>query len=926
MVLHRMPGTASSLKRIAIVLACATLAVACKSESGAQSLAAAKSRLAKNDRPAAVIELKRALQAEPGLAEARFLLGRALLERDSAAEAVIELTKALELGHPDGEVLPVLAQALLASGQPGRIVMLASSLASPAASADPQFATSLALAHAAMGDEATARGMIDSVLQAQPGFGPAMLIRGRLLANQGDRAGAMATVERLLATSTNDADALLLKGELLAAGGDEKAAEQAYRSALKSRPDHPQAAAALLSMLLDRNDLVAVRAELATLQKFRPRQLQTLYFEARLAYAAGDFKSANNVAQQLAGLAGDNPQILQLAGAAALRLHQLQQAEKQLSRLTQLAPSYAPGWLLLARTRLTAGKPDMALAALQPLLDRPAPEAKALAMAADAHLMKGNERAAVALFSQASALSHAGSRTALAMDQVTRGDTSAGLGRLEEIARSDPSPTADFALVTARVMQRDYTGALAALDALERKQPRTPQTLHLRAQVLARLGDVPQARLSFEKALAMDPDYFAAVDALAALDLREKKPKDARARFERLLKANARNAQALLAMAAIDEESGKPKAEIAKLLVSAVQADPLDPMTRRRLIGYHLGKQDGALALAAARDAASALPGDPLVLEGLALAQFAVGETTQALASYNRLVAMSPKSAEAQLGLAKAYLSAKNTTGAEKALRSALEIAPGSAVVVQRAAALYVLAGRHADALKLAAGLRLIKVQAAAADELVGDIEASRGAWQAAASAYRAAISKQPSPPLATRLYSSLRQTDKAAALAFSSTWSTAHPEDLGFQFHLGDAALEAKDYAAAEAVYLGILKNRPDNAPALNNLAWAMHMQKKPGAEARASRANELLPDQPAMMDTWAVLLADDNRLTEALALQRRAVGLAPQSPALRLNLARIQLKAGDKAGARVELDKLRSLGDRFNAHKDVEELLGQT
>ena len=926
MILLRMPEMRSSLRRIAIVLVCAGLAVACKPDGGARSLAAAKAHLAKNDRPAAVIELKRALQAEPGLAEARFLLGRALLERENAAEAVIELTKALELGYPDGQVLPVLAQALLVSGQPGRVVMLAGSLASPAAGNDPQFATTLALAHAALGDEPMARGMIDSVLQARPDFAPALLVRGRMLANQGDRAGAMAAVERLLGASANDADALLLQGELLAAGGDEKAAEQAYRRALTSRPGHPPAAATLLTLLLDRNDLVGARAELATLQKLRPRQLQTLYFEARLAYAAGDFKTANDVAQRLAGMAGDNPQILQLAGAAALRQRQLQLAEKQLSRLTQLAPGYAPGWLLLARTRLTAGRPDMALAALQPLLDRPAPDAKALAMAADARLMKGDERAAVALFSQASALSHTGSRTALAMDQVTRGDASAGLGRLDEIARSDPGPTADFALVTARVMQRDYTGALAAIDALERKQQRTPRTLHLRAQVLARLGDVPQARLHFEQALAMDPGYFAAVDALAALDLREKKPKDARARFERLLKADARNAQALLAMAAIDEESGKPKADVAKLLVRAVQADPVDPMTRRRLIGYHLGKQDGALALAAARDAVSALPGDPIVLEGLALAQFAVGETTQALASYSKLVAMSPKSAEAQLGLAKAYLSAKDMTGAEKALRSALEIAPGSAVVVQRTAALYVLADRHADALKLAAGLRLIKDQAGAADELLGDIEASRGAWPAAASAYRAAIRKQPSAPLATRLYSSLRQTDKAAALVFASVWSREHPDDLGFQFHLGDAALAAKEYAAAEAVYLGVLKTRPDNAPALNNLAWAMHMQKKPGAVARASRANELLPDQPAMMDTWAVLLADDNRVAEALALQQRAVGLAPQSPALRLTLARIQLKAGDKAAARVELDKLRSLGDRFNAQKDVEELLRQT
>ena len=46
-------------------------------------------------------------------------------------------------------------------------------------------------------------------------------------------------------------------------------------------------------------------------------------------------------------------------------------------------------------------------------------------------------------------------------------------------------------------------------------------------------------------------------------------------------------------------------------------------------------------------------------------------------------------------------------------------------------------------------------------------------------------------------------------------------------------------------------------NALALNNVAWLMAQQKKPGALPLAEKANKLMPDQPALMDTLAYVLA---------------------------------------------------------------------
>ena len=63
------------------------------------------------------VETQEALQQRADSPEARFLLGRALLESGDGVAAAVELKKARELKHPDVDVLPPLARALLRQGE-----------------------------------------------------------------------------------------------------------------------------------------------------------------------------------------------------------------------------------------------------------------------------------------------------------------------------------------------------------------------------------------------------------------------------------------------------------------------------------------------------------------------------------------------------------------------------------------------------------------------------------------------------------------------------------------------------------------------------------------------------------------------------------------------------------------------------------------
>jgi len=71
------------------------------------------------------------------------------------------------------------------------------------------------------------------------------------------------------------------------------------------------------------------------------------------------------------------------------------------------------------------------------------------------------------------------------------------------------------------------------------------------------------------------------------------------------------------------------------------------------------------------------------------------------------------------------------------------------------------------------------------------------------------------------------------------------------------------------------------------------------------------------------AGLLSNKGEHAKALEMQKKVVILQPSAPLFQLNLAKIQLKAGDKAGAKATLSELAKLGDKFGGQAEVSALL---
>lgn len=910
-----------------VLLALTLAAAGCGGQSEGEWLASARGYLDKNDPKAAVIQLKNVLSQQPSSAEARYLLGRALLESGDTAGAEIELQRALDLGHAPGPVAPLLARAWLATGQHDKLIKQFADAAPAEAAAAVEVHLAVAEAHSASGAPDKARAAIGQALERSPQSLPALIALARLKAGTGSPDGALAALDELLASHPDSVDAWQLKAAVQAhAKGDIDGAIASYRQALALRAERAELQAALISLYLAKRDAPAADRQFEAMKAAVPGHPLTHFYEAQLLFARGDYAQARQRLQEVMRLVPDNVGVLHVAGATELQLGALAQAEGHLVKALQLSPRFVAARRLLAETYLRSNQPSRALAVLRPVLEHTPIDAETLTAAGQAALLAGDDKTADALFKRAAAAKpdDTRARTALAMAQLSRGRSDAAFSELQSIAAADPGTAADMALISARLQQREFDAALEAIAGLEKKQPASAAAAELRGRVHLARRDMAAARKHFDEALRRDPRYLSAVVSLATLDVAERQPEAAKARFDKLLQVEPKNVQALLALAELKRRTGGSRDEAAALIAAAVNADAADPQPRLVLIEHHLAAGNTQAALSAAHEAVAAIPLDPVLQEKLARTLLYSGDINQASSRFGKIAAQHPDAVLGHQGLAETALAKRDFAAAWKSARRALELAPAS-MAAQRVALLAAMGlKRPQDALQVARDMQKQRPSEALGFILQGEIEAEQKQWNAAAGSFRKALATPHPAQAPARLHAMLMQDSKPAdAARFAEEWSRGHPKDGIFLRYLADAAAAQGDLPTAAARYRQLLQVQPDDAVALNNLAGVLIRQNKPGAVALAERALAAAPGRAALMDTLALALASEGQHAKAIALQKDVVAKAPGVPVYRLTLAKIYLLSGDKALARSELDALLEPGTVFPQRAEAADLL---
>lgn len=922
-------STLAARRWLALTL-CATslLLAACGRESPTSLIESGNAFVAKKDMRSAVIQFKAALQAEPNSAQARFLLGQALLKSGDPTSAAVELTKVMDQRYDDNQVLPPLARALLLSGGMSKLTTLYGDVVLSDKQSQAALKTSLATAWGVLGNNDKAQAALAAALTAQPDYPAALILQARIKASQGKFDDALTTVDAVLAKDKDNYEAWNLKGEILAGPKqDDKAAEVAFRQSLAAEKAFIPAHLGLIALRLRAHDLPGAKAQAAQLHAVLPKHPQTMFVEARLALIENDFKTTRELTQQLLRIAPDNVGVLQLAGILEQRAGSLVVAETHFSKALQFDSRLPVARRQLARTYLRQGQAAKSLRTIEPMISGPSPDAEALSIAGEAQLHLGDANAAESLFRQAAKLSPDNSRlrTALALMKLSHGEADAAFNQLGEISAASSDTAADMAILSARLKRKEYDAALRALDVMARKEPKSARVEELRGYVYVAKNDLGAARVAYEKALALEPSRFSVTASLVVLDVKQGRKDQARKRLEGAIAADPRNSAARVALADLRAVEGAPLSELVAILSDGIKAAPTTPAPRVKLMDLLISKKQYQQALAASQDAVAALPDNPDVLDAAGRAQMLAGDSQQAVSTFRKLGTLEPKSARAQLRLAELLLSTGNRDGAINSLRRALEIEPNLAAAQLRLMDILSADGRSKEALEMARNMQQQTPASPAGYLLEGAIQRRLKADAAAVAAYRAGLKHAANnSELAMELHKALLSTGQASeADRFAAGWAHEHPGDDAFQYHLATVSILRNQLPQAESQLTRFLAKHPNHPLALNNMAWVLATEGKPGATAYAQKANEMLPNRPKLMDTLAMALAADKQYAKAIEVQKKAIDISPGDMALRFNLAKIQIQAGDKASARPELERLAAMGSKLSYHQAVDKLL---
>ncbi|WP_332876028.1 XrtA/PEP-CTERM system TPR-repeat protein PrsT [Massilia sp. S19_KUP03_FR1] len=894
-----------------------------KTETTATLLADAKQYQQKGDVKAALIQLKNAVTKSPQDGEARLALGTFYADNGDMVSAEKELRKARELKIDDKRVLLPLGRASLALGQAKKVL----EDVTPELAKNSAELTSLrGDAFLSLNDTVHAKEAYDQALALQPGRGDALVGQARIAASQKDLDGASRLVDEAVAKDPTNAEVFVARGSLLAGQGKLDEALAAFAQALKLNPQHRSAHIERANIEIGLKQFAEAKTDLDAASKQAPGSLMVLYTQAVLDFSQGKSAAARDTLLKVLRAAPDHLPSTLLAGAVELNLNANTQAEQYLRKYIESVPSNVYARKLLAQAQLKLGQPAQAVATLAPALTDGKVDAQLLLLAGQANLQVSNFPKAIEYLQQAVALEPTAApvRAALGTARIGQGDVAKGIGDLEAAVTMDPKATATAAsLVQAYGGTRQFDKALVVAQNLTKQQPAYAPGFNMLGAVYVSRGDVVNARAAFEKAVALDPKLFNAVNNLAQLDLREKKPDAARKRFETMLVADKKNYGALAALAEIAMRENKP-AEATTLLEKAV-AENGDALPPALTLGAHyLRTKQAEKAVTLLRKYQTANPANADLLDILGQAQVGAKDFPGALETFSKLVAVLPKSALAHVHLSVAHAAMKNDTEAAADLRRAVELQPDFAPARVAQAELAMRTGKTEEALAMARQVQKINDKNPLGFLLEGDMQSFLKKPALAQPAYEKAFALNKTAPMMVKLAEAMRLSGKtAAASALAAQWNKDHPADTMGAMYYAEQMMSAKQYKPASILFEDILKREPANPVVLNNLAWVYQQEKDPRALATAQQALKVSKDSPVVMDTVGWMMVEQGDTKGGLVLLQKAAALMPNAPDVHYHLAAALHKNGDKDGARKELTALLAQNKPFREIDEARALL---
>ncbi len=548
-----------SIARKASILTLLVILCACERDTSFDGhMANARQFISSSEYDLAVSELKSALLKDRQSGEARWLLGTVYFNTGATPSAEKEFQKALQFGWSPNDVVPPLAESLLAQHKYTSLHALAETGLESHQLA--RLLAAKALAANALGERHNAITLVNSALDLAPESTAALFAKALVLAGERDFSAAEIVLEEVISEEPGNGSAWSLMGDIQVGLNKPEEALIAYNNAIaRIKSDY---ATLLKRALLNLRSghYRSAQTDTTQLLHINPQQSGANYVQGLIHFQSGRYDEA--ITPLWLGIRDfkQYPLALFFLSCAELRLGNFDQASGLASQYQELVPDSIRGRKLLSFIRLSEGRYEEVGTLLDPVLQANSDDPGALKLLSNAALRDNRANEGFELLSRLAAqgTDPAIAQVRLGPGQLLEGDGDDAAQYLETTLQLGPDFQQAKILDVMRALHRqEYQAAIVAAGSYRALNPDSTIPLNLMGRVYLSANQPDKARQLFENALKLNSGDPAANHNLAQMAMSGEDLLAARKYYTTILEHNRENLRALIQLALLDEQEGK---------------------------------------------------------------------------------------------------------------------------------------------------------------------------------------------------------------------------------------------------------------------------------------------------------------------------------------------------------------------------------
>jgi putative PEP-CTERM system TPR-repeat lipoprotein len=888
-----MKGFNSTQLKYALAVVALGALSSCGKQTSDEHIKEAQQYIAENNPAAAIVALKNAVQVEPKSAQARFELGQLYIQQKQFESAEKELNRALEYGYEASKVLPLLTQAYQRTGAYSAISKLEHKESGLTSVERAEIGYFKVVSLARLNKLDDARILIEELSEIETSSVFKGLTASYMLVLDEEYEKAVIEIAVLREQAPQNAEVLKLLAQLKLSLNLPGEAAEIFKDYVQFYPEDKQTTFVLAKLLVDIGDLAAADPyldELLLLNDLNPllNQLKAATYANK-----GDYANALKRAEIAITANVEAPSIRLIAGYSAYQLQDYSSANRHLSYIAALLPDNHPGLRILAASQLQLGLTSEVGDVLNRLDTLSDDDAPLFSKASYELLRDGFEKEAKVFIEKSTDISRtAEDLTRLGLLQLSLNNLD-GIVNLEEaVSKSPELVSAQTTLAKAYILTKQYDKALELASNWKNSSISDAKPYLLAGDVYTRQQKFNEAKVEFEKALALDKTSPSPKLALINLALVQKDMQKTNQLLEQLLIEFPNNVSALATYYLVNKQGNKASLGIEKMQ-SAFNRDPSNITIRLLLARIQVVEANYQKAIELLSEVQDQKDLPNAYWKTLGQSFIKTNQLRPATLHYDAWLQKEPNNKDAIVGklllldsqnkfeegskLTQGYLNNRDDVQIQL-LNTHFLIMQGDYPAAQNA---YDALPENVLGLPLAKGF-LARFQ-------LNDKQPEL-ALDNALVAYNAAPNIK-NLLLLVFIYDTLKQTNKTIDLLKQHI--EKQPTDLAAKMLLAERQI-GDDLSGALLTYEIALQQNPNNYIASNNLAY-LYLQKGEIQKAKGfgEKAVELEPNNPAALDTLAQILVAEKDYKEALKLYDRAISDDMQNEEIYLNYVEVLLLA---------------------------------